>query len=170
MCTVWGMRCCWMSARMRSVEVRLLRTKGSACGAPICACSITTASAPSKCRSQSPGSARSARLGDDVRVHAAQDLQVGGVLVEHDEVGIAMELEVRDEVLADEAGAAGQDDLGGVLLHGRGGCIGVGKAWKDGAMSGGRHGRRQHQRGRAGRAGRLQRDGGGNCPDAGTCR
>ncbi len=56
-------------------------------------------------------------FGDDVRVHLAQDAQVGDVLVEHHQVGITLALELRDEVLAHQASAAGQDDLH-VLVHG----------------------------------------------------
>ncbi|BCM03974.1 hypothetical protein MAFF301560_33610 [Ralstonia solanacearum] len=44
----------------------------------------------------------------------AQHIEVGLVLVEHDEVGIAACFEPCHEVLADEAGAAWEDNAGWV--------------------------------------------------------
>jgi hypothetical protein len=53
----------------------------------------------------------------DVGVQLPQHLQVRAVLVEHHQVAPALALQVRHEVLAHEAGAAGEDDLG-LVLHG----------------------------------------------------
>ena len=47
-------------------------------------------------------------LGDDVGLHALEDLEVRAVLVEHDEVRVAARPQPCDEVLADEAGPAGE--------------------------------------------------------------
>jgi len=50
-------------------------------------------------------------LGQHIRVHATQYLDIGAMLVEHDDIGIALRLETCDEILANEPGTAGQDDF-----------------------------------------------------------
>ena len=45
-------------------------------------------------------------LGHYIRMHATQHLDIGSMLVEDDDMGIALRLQTRDKILADEAGAA----------------------------------------------------------------
>ena len=50
-------------------------------------------------------------LDRDVRLDAAQDVDIGGVLVQHDDVPVAPVLQPGDQVLSHQTGTAGQDDL-----------------------------------------------------------
>ena len=50
-------------------------------------------------------------FGQHIWVHATQCLDIGAMLVEHDDIGIALRLETCDEILANEPGTAGQDDF-----------------------------------------------------------
>ncbi|CBJ44459.1 protein of unknown function [Ralstonia solanacearum CFBP2957] len=52
--------------------------------------------------------------GGDIRMDRAQDLEIGLVLVEHDEIGIAARFESRHEILADEACATWKNNAGWV--------------------------------------------------------
>ncbi|CAM2161127.1 hypothetical protein PT2222_90344 [Paraburkholderia tropica] len=62
-----------------------------------------------------------ARLGQvgvnrrDVRMHAAQDVEVRLELVEHDDIGVAARLESGHQILSDESGAAGKKNAS--LIH-----------------------------------------------------
>ena len=51
------------------------------------------------------------QLDRDVWLDAAQHVYVVGMLVQHDDVAIAPVLQTGDQVLADQSGAAGEDDL-----------------------------------------------------------
>jgi hypothetical protein len=64
-----------------------------------------------------------ARLGQvgvfhgDAGLHAAQHFQVGAVLVEHHQVAVAARHQASHQVLANQPGAAGQDDLAVQVSH-----------------------------------------------------
>ena len=50
-------------------------------------------------------------LDRDVRLDATQNVDIGGVLVQHDDVPVAPVLQPGNQVLSHQPGAAGQDDL-----------------------------------------------------------
>ena len=50
-------------------------------------------------------------LDRDVRLDATQDVDIGGVLVQHDDVLVAPVLQPCNQVLSHQPGTAGQDDL-----------------------------------------------------------
>jgi hypothetical protein len=47
-------------------------------------------------------------FGGYVGLHPFQDIQISAVFVEHDNIGVALRLELRDKVLADQTSAAGE--------------------------------------------------------------
>ena len=48
-------------------------------------------------------------------MHATQHLDIGSMLVEDDDVGIALRFQTRDKILTHEPGAARQDDF--LVIH-----------------------------------------------------
>ncbi len=54
-------------------------------------------------------------LDHDIGMHTPQHFQIFAVLVQHDELGVALRLEPRDQILADQPGTARQND--GVVSH-----------------------------------------------------
>uniref|UniRef100_A0A914Z3H1 Uncharacterized protein n=1 Tax=Panagrolaimus superbus TaxID=310955 RepID=A0A914Z3H1_9BILA len=53
----------------------------------------------------------------DIRMQAVQDIQVVGMLVDGDQLGVTLLLELDDQVLPHQAGSTGDDDLGVLVGH-----------------------------------------------------
>ena len=64
-----------------------------------------------------PGFRQVGVFDDDIGVESAQYFQIGLMLVEHDEIGVALALQQRNEILANQAGSTGKNNF--FLCHSR---------------------------------------------------